>query len=74
MVLLHSRLGCARHESWDVVWVCDVSSLSYGRMDKEPSEFIADKKLRSYVPNILPETKITLNLFLILRFERTQVY
>jgi hypothetical protein len=44
MVLLHFWFSCARHCSWDVVWVCAVSSVSYPRMAKELSEIIADRK------------------------------
>jgi hypothetical protein len=63
MVVFHFRFSCARHGSWDVVWVSDVSFISYGRMDKELRGFIADKKFnrhfQSYVLNISRETKIT---------------
>jgi hypothetical protein len=51
-VLLHFWLSCARHGSWDVVWVCDVSSTSYGRLDKELRQFIADKQFNKTLPRL----------------------
>jgi hypothetical protein len=52
MMMLQFRFSCARHGRLDVVWVSDVSSITYSRMDKELKEFIADKKFNKTLPKL----------------------